>query len=529
MNVLHELLTQHYYMVSPEYLQGVRSTLQNNIANHVTFSVDKEKILGAKLPITKNGFGNLYDPVKATREKESAEADSSESQKEEQPFIAVYNINGPITRGGGACSYGSKDHRNMMMDAANKPNCIGHVFIIDTPGGSAWAKNDYEQAIEYAHSKDQPVIAYIDGDCCSAGMYLAALCDNRYYMNDHDTIGCIGVLAAFFTLKDGEKCEFTSETYHEIYDPESFNKNEWYRDIANNNDDKLLIEDLKTLGVEFRDTVKKNCPNATDEHLHGNTFDASEVKGILMDDKKTFNEVCQIIVDQSNSKGNNAGKQALSMLKITANAKDEKQNSKQDNITNSKIMNKKYEKVAELCGAELQFKDGGTFLNETLLDAMETNISTLQAAAERDSLAKQVAELQAQLAEKTKAGETEGAEATKKVDALNVTIKENETKITELNTTIEQKDAKIKELEEKVAEGEQQAADLTKKIENLSVDPGKAPEVGAAQSNGTSAKTPHMEVGTPAWDYSKSPTENRKIIAEYEKKRAERIGSKTEK
>lgn len=508
MNVLHELLTQHYYMVSPEYLQGVRKVIQSNIANNELFRLDKKKVLGYKIVMLHGAMVQMSNVDFDSRQM-SVDNDDEDN---DPPFISVYTISGPITRGGGDCSYGSKDHRDMMINAAKKPNCIGHIFIIDTPGGSAWAKNDYEQAIDFAHSKNQPVMALVDGDCCSAGMYLAALCDNRYYVNDKDTIGCIGVLAAFYTQKDGEKNEYTGDTYHEIYDPESFNKNEWVRDIANNNDDKLLVEELTTLGVEFRDTVKAHCPNVTDDQLHGKTFDAVDVKGSLMDDKKTFNEVCQIIIDKSNStsKGPNA-------------------NSKQNNITNSKIMNKKYEKVAELCGAELQFKDGGTFLNETLLDAMETNISTLQAAAaERDSLAKQVAELQAQLAEKTKAGETEGAEATKKVDALNVTIKENETKITELNTTIEQKDAKIKELEEKVAEGEQQAADLTKKIENLSVDPGKAPEVGAAQSNGTSAENPKMAVGMPAWDDSKSATENYKIIADYKKKQNAKINSKTE-
>lgn len=512
MNVLHELFTKHCYMVLPEYAQSVRKAIQSGIANNEPARITDEKVLGFKLVMLNGKLVKM-----SSADFDSRQMNANEDDDNEPPFISVYNITGGITRDGGGCSYGSKDHRDMMIDAAKQPNCLGHIFIIDTPGGSAWAKNDYQQAIDFAHSKGQSVMALIDGDCCSAGMYLAALCDNRYYVNDKDTIGCIGVLACFYTQKDGEKCEYTGETYHEIYDPESFNKNQEIRDIANNNDEKLLIEELTALGVEFRDTVKAHCPNVTDDQLHGKTFDAVDVKGSLMDDKKTFNEVCQIIIDKSNSKSNPKGPNA---------------NSKQNNITNSKNqkdMNKKYEKVAELCGAELQFKDGGTFLNETLLDAMDANIATLQAAsAERDSLTKQVAELQAQLAEKTKAGDTECAEATKKVDALNATIKEHETKITELNTNIEQKDAKIKELDEKVAEGVQQAADLTKKIENLSTDPGKAPEVGAAQSNGTSAETPKMAVGMPAWDDSKSATENYKIIADYKKKQNAKINSKTE-
>ena len=508
--LLLELFTNHYYMVLPEYLQATRNIIQNNIANHIEFAPDKEKVLGYKIAMI-NGELTKMDNTTSIDSRQMG----TNTGNEDPSFISVYNISGPITRGGDGCSYGSKDHRDMMMDAANNPNCIGHIFLIDTPGGSTWAKNDYQQAIDYAHSKGQKVLALVDGNCCSLGMYLACLCDARYYVNAKDTIGCIGVLAAFYTQKDGEKNEYTGETYHEIYDPESFNKNEWVRDIANNNDDKLLVEELAKLGVEFRDTVKKSCPKATDDHLHGKTFDAVDVKGILMDDQKSFNEVCQLLIDTADS-----------------NAKKASAKSKQDEITNSKIqkdMNEKYKTVAELCGAELQFKDGGTFLNETLLDTMSANIATLkQASAERDSLTKQVADLQAQLAEKTAAGETECAAATKQVEALNATIKEHETKITELNASIEQKDAKIKELDEKVAEGEQHAADLNKKVENLSNESGKTPEVGAALTNGTGAKEPHMTVGAPAYDHSKSATENAKIRQAYEEQQKKNIGSKTE-
>ena len=75
-------------------------------------------------------------------------------------------------------------------------------------------------------------------------MYLASLCDERYYMNPKDEIGCIGVMAAFYTLANGSKDKYTDETYHEEYDPESFDKNKAYRDIANKNNSKELVKGL---------------------------------------------------------------------------------------------------------------------------------------------------------------------------------------------------------------------------------------------------------------------------------------------
>ena len=130
--LLLELFTNHYYMVLPEYLQATRNIIQNNIANHIEFAPDKEKVLGYKIAIINGELVKMDNtPNIDSRQMET------NTGNEVPFFISVYNISGPITRGGDGCSYGSKDHRDMMMDAANNPNCIGHIFLIDTPGGSA--------------------------------------------------------------------------------------------------------------------------------------------------------------------------------------------------------------------------------------------------------------------------------------------------------------------------------------------------------------------------------------------------------
>jgi hypothetical protein len=59
-------------------------------------------------------------------------------------------------------------------------------------------------------------------------------------------------MAAFYTLANGSKDKYTDETYHEEYDPESFDKNKAYRDIANKNNSKELVKELAELGVEFQ-------------------------------------------------------------------------------------------------------------------------------------------------------------------------------------------------------------------------------------------------------------------------------------
>lgn len=229
MKGLFEILTEKKWMVSPDFVHGIRKSLEHNLNTHAAFS-KPEKNCG--YVTAKDAEGNTYYPEEYQISEDGKQvrgnwclglpADDEDAQT--FPFVSVLTVDGPITRNGGYCSYGSIDHRDMMMRAADHPLCRGHVFIINTPGGSAWAKNDYALAIDYAHSKGQKVIALVDGLCASAGMYLASLCDERYYMNPKDQVGCIGVMAAFYTLADGTVDQFTDETYHELYDPKSFDK-----------------------------------------------------------------------------------------------------------------------------------------------------------------------------------------------------------------------------------------------------------------------------------------------------------------
>ena len=264
-----------------------------------------------------------------------------------------------------------------MMRAADHPLCRGHVFIINTPGGSAWAKNDYALAIDYAHSKGQKVIALVDGLCASAGMYLASLCDERYYMNPKDQIGCIGVMAAFYTLPDGAKAKYSDATYHEIYDPKSFDKNKAYRDIANKDDDKELIKELADLGVEFRADVKNACPNASDEHLHGKVFNAEDVKGVLMDGQSSFMGVVQHAFELYD------GRAELINREQTIEPQDEPENEPESEKpeeatnTNTNINMENYPLICSACGlqaGEIAVTEEGAYMNASLLDSLEAHM-----------------------------------------------------------------------------------------------------------------------------------------------------------
>lgn len=535
MNGLLEILTNKQWMLHPDFLKAVRPMIQNNLNGHVALTLKDKRIAARAYAST--GFD--IDERKVSAKDGSTIYSWRENAND--PFISILYVDGPVTRNGGECTYGSVEHRDMMMEAADNPLCIGHVFYINTPGGSAWAKNDYQQAIDYAHERGQKVYAFVDGMCCSAGMYLAALCDERYYMHPKDQVGCIGVMAAFYTIADGAHNQYDETTYHEIYDPESFEKNKEIRDIANDGDDKLLVEELTKLGVEFRADVKKACPKATDEHLHGKVFDAADVKGILMDAQSTLGDLFAKMIKDAAARGNQAAQAAQRQTIFNNNNKTDIN------------MKEKFPKIFALLGVEaMECKEDGTFFNASLLETLEGKIGEMeQANADAKALAEQLTNEKNELTAKVESLTTEHAAAIEQLNADHTqaidTLKaEHQTKVDELNALVEDKQNAIAALEQEkadlqadvnakaesietltteltgakaavetaeqtLAERDQQISDLNAQIAELENDPGGAPQAGAApQTNGQGAQAPTVGVGQYVYDPSLSYKENMK-------------------
>lgn len=505
MKGLYEILTEKKWMVNPDFVHGIRKALEQNLNTHTVFS-KPEKSCGFVSVVKSDGSISYPEEYQISEDGKQVKPNRALDYEKEQtfPFVSVLTINGFITRNGGGCSYGSIDHRDMMMRAANHPLCCGHVFIINTPGGSAWAKNDYQQAIDYAHSKGQKVLAFIDGMCASAGMYLASLCDERYYMHPKNEIGCIGVMAAFYTEADGSTNKFTNETYHELYDPESFDKNREFRDIANDGKTDALVKELAELGVEFRADVKAACPNAKEEHLHGKVFNAVDVAGILVDGQSDFMSVVQRTFALHDGT-------AQSIERNTPDEEPEASPTDVPNTNNTKtsIDMQKYPLINAACGleaGEIAVKEDGAFMNAQLLDTLEANMSaSAQKMADAEQKAimteKSLAVLQSKFddlsAQLYVANEAKDA-AEKALNDVKVAYREkNETLTAQHNEIIAKKDSEIaslttakakaednlKGVQNALATAKQTIADKDAQIAELTNDSGKDDGVGEAPAN----------------------------------------------
>lgn len=524
MKGLYEILTEKKWMVRPDFVHGIRKALEQNLNTHAAFS-KPGKQCGFVTAVAADGTVYYPEEYQISEDGKQVKGNWALDYEKEQtfPFVSVLTIDGPITRNGGGCSYGSIDHRDMMMRAANHPLCCGHVFIINTPGGSAWAKNDYQQAIDYAHSKGQKVLAFIDGMCDSAGIYLAVSCDERYFMHPKDEIGCIGVMAAFYTEADGSTNKFTNETYHELYDPESFDKNREFRDIANDGKTESLVKELAELGVEFRADVKAACPNAKDEHLHGKVFNAEDVTGILVDAQSTFMEVVQRAFALHNGT-------AQPIERNTPNEEPEptpEPSKEPENATNTKtfINMQNYPLINAACGleaGEIAVKEEGAFMNAQLLDNLEANMNVSaqkvadaeqKATTAEQSLAKLQGKFDEISVQLTAANEAKAVAEKALADANEAHTKEIETLNAQHSEAVARKDAEIASLTEGKAKAEadlkgakdalttaeQTIADKDAQIASLTNETGNELEAGEAPSNnGEGAKKQNLREFDPS-------------------------------
>lgn len=526
MKGLYEILTEKKWMISPDFVHGIRKALEQNLNAHAVY----ERPAPTCGFVTVNAAdGSIYYPEEYQISEDGKQVrgqwalDSNNEDAQNFPFVSVLTVDGPITRNGGGCSYGSVDHRNMMIKAANHPLCRGHIFIINTPGGSAWAKNDYEQAINYARKLGQPVIAFIDGMCASAGMYLASLCDERYYMHPKDEIGCIGVMASFYSQADGSKNQFTDETYHELYDPESFDKNREFRDIANDGDSEKLVKELAELGVEFRADIKKACPAAKDEHLHGKVFDAEEVKGILMDDQSDFfscvkrcfdlyNGTAEPIIrkpsdDEDETKGslNEPSDHPAHDPQLEPDkASSAKKENHQHTIHQKSINMANYPKINAACGMQdgqqIEVKEEGAFMNAPLLDTLEAHLASQEQAV---AAAQQKATTAEQSLADLQAKHDALSETIAQKDEEIKTLKEAKAKADEdikaLNDAKAKVDEELKTAQASLATAQQTIADKDAQIAELNENPGEEPAQGAApQNNGEGAKAQNLREFDPS-------------------------------
>ena len=499
-----EILGTRMWDMNPDILHHYKQTVDSNLLLHAHFDKDESDAGVPFFTSSADAFQQKVFVGKATQVRWWDEMgwESGDS------VVCVTPVTGPILRSGDGCSYGSKNYRDFMMAAADVPGCVGHLIYIDTPGGSAYAKNDFKHAIDYVKSKGQPVIGLVDGLCASAGMALAAMCDEIYFINPMDRIGSIGTMCAFYAVADGVEDAVTHERFVEVYGSKSEYKNKEYRDAAVG-DYKELQAEVDDLNEQFWDVIKTYRPQVQEEQMHGKVYNCGDVIGTLVDGQGTMQSCIDRILELAGvqtatapaGEGGEAApaapdNQEQSIETAAEPVQDftgdkpqqttaetiQEINNPEDETTNEPVVPNSSEGVAPSQNEEPKMKEyplimsalglnalavdaeGGYYMNEALCDAMEASVAQAnQNKLTMDAKIQEVAQLNARI-EELKAEHEQAMNGLMEAHSQEIE-KLNSEHAEAINALTEQKDSEIAELSNKVNEANTTIESLSAQVE----------------------------------------------------------------
>lgn len=551
MNALfNEIVGCRQYLMQKSVFGGYRANVFNFLNTRQTEHQKSEKRLQA---VARFVAGQLStDAARLTNfrvydDEWDEDGDNQDIPKEDVKYINILRLTGPMTRGGGECSYGSLEMRDMLMEAADRDDVVGHIIYCRTPGGMATTLIDFRKAIDYIHSKGQKIYMFCDGTVASGGAFLSAMCDGVFAYNEEDEIGSIGMYTAFFTMENGAVNAITQEKYVEYYAEKSTEKNRPYRDGG---DMEAIAKETNEYLDELLAAMKQDRPSIKEEQMNGAMFKMKDVVGTIIDGICTLPELCERIY----------GEWAATQPASTRTQAEDNNQSNINQQTNP-AMSKEYKNLASLAGYEadatmVSDNEGLLTLQPQEADAMEERLqamteqsatltsenSTLKEgneamatalanmAVERDAALREARELKEALAKKddTQIQEIRSEmqaqldEASARYVALEDAKKNLETSLaevtTEKNTLEANAKAAAEEAERQLAEKEQIITDLQAQLAEANSGSGSKVNAGESpKTNGDTAGASQM-TSAPAWDSSKSAAENVKAMDDYMKR-----------
>lgn len=550
MNALfNEIVGCRYYLMQKSVFGGYRANVFNFLNTRQTEHQKSEKRLQA---VARFVAGQLaMDAARLTNfrvydDEWDEDGDSQDIPKEDVKYINILRLTGPMTRGGGECSYGSLEMRDMLMEAADRDDVVGHIIYCRTPGGMATTLIDFRKAIDYIHSKGQKIYMFCDGTVASGGAFLSAMCDGVFAYNEEDEIGSIGMYTAFFTMENGAVNAITQEKYVEYYAEKSTEKNRPYRDGG---DMEAIAKETNEYLDELLAAMKQDRPSIKEEQMNGAMFKMKDVVGSIIDGICTLPELCERIY----------GEWAATQ---PASTRTQAEDNNQSNINSksNQTMSKEYQHIALAAGYENEVpmasdNEGLLTLQPSEADALESRLQAMTEASEtlttentqlkeaqssmatalanmaveRDAALREVRELKEAAAKNddTMIQEVRAEmqaqldEASARYVALEDAKKNLESNLAEVMTEKNNLEASAKaateEANRQLAEKEQIISDLQAQLAEANSGAGHKVDGGESpKTNGQAAGVSQMGAA-PAWDPAKTPSENKAAFDAYMK------------
>lgn len=200
--------------------------------------------------------------------------------------IAITSLKGALMKNDQECGpAGMATIGENLQYLDRRDDVIGHVLIFDTPGGTVDGTQVLGQTIK---NLSKPSIAFVDGLCASAGLWLASNCNEIIASTDLDEIGSVGVLLSFQDFQPAY--EKMGVKFHNIVSSLSPDKVKMWEEIRAGKYDTYIKERLDPIAEKFQTIIKENFPKVEDQHLGGKMFHARDLIGIMVSKIGSLND-----------------------------------------------------------------------------------------------------------------------------------------------------------------------------------------------------------------------------------------------
>lgn len=227
--------------------------------------------------------------------------------------IGIINLNGPITKNGGASSYGTKDLSKSMLQMSKDARVKGFIIVTDSGGGSSAAVGLMQDAINEV-KKTKPVYSVIEkgGMAGSACYGIISACTAIYSEDGMNIVGSAGTMIQFSGKPNGT-VDQDGEKHIVLYATKSTEKNKDFEQAIEKDNYKLIVENLlDPVNENFLQSIISNRPALQGSNYdNGHTVYSKDAVGTFIDGIASFDEVVSMILSgtpkiESNSNNNNS-------------------------------------------------------------------------------------------------------------------------------------------------------------------------------------------------------------------------------
>jgi ClpP class serine protease len=222
--------------------------------------------------------------------------------REDFEAVAVVKINGPITLNGGASSLGMNQVSDLMNKMAADDRVKAFIILANSGGGASAAVQVMSDTINTIKD-EKPVFGCIEkGGMAASAMYgILSACDKIYSEAPLNIVGSAGTMIQF-KGREANTEDPDGNKHIRLYASKSTRKNEAFEAALNNDNYKLLIDNLlDPVNESFLNLIESNRPVLKGTNFDdGHTVFSSDAVGSFIDGIKSFSDVVEEITSGEN-------------------------------------------------------------------------------------------------------------------------------------------------------------------------------------------------------------------------------------